>query len=74
MRLKAVHVSWAVLLCSIGSIITSIGMSLTTGHLDWNALLVAIMAVIGSFTPAAQLGLPMFESPKTKTDMPKLVN
>lgn len=71
--MKAIFVSWAVLLGGVGTLCISVSNAMTTGTIDFDAIGASILVIIGSFVPAAQLGLPMFVQPKNKVDMPKLV-
>lgn len=71
--MKAVHVSWVILIGAIGALLVSISQAITTGHLDWDAIGAALMAIIGSFTPAAQLAFPWYIPPKHQGDMPQKI-
>lgn len=68
--MRAVHVSWVILLGAIGALLVAVSQALSTGHWDWDAIGAALMAIVGSFTPAAQLAFPWFVAPKNKSDMP----
>lgn len=72
-KIRAVHLTWGALFGGIGTLFIAISASINTGHIDFNAIGASLLVIFGSFTPAAQLVLPMFVQPQHKGDMPKLV-
>ncbi len=70
--MKAVHVSWAILLGAVAVVLAQISQVMQGHPPDWAAIGTAIMAIVGSFTPAAQLGLSQFTPAPIQGDMPVL--
>ena len=50
----------------------AIGQALQ-GHIDGDAIVASMMAIVGAFLPAAQLALPEFRQAKIKGEIPVLV-
>jgi len=70
--MKAVHISWVVVLGSVSVLLAQGALALKGQPVDWTAIGTAVMALIGAFTPAAQLGLSAFVPPKVQGSMPVL--
>jgi hypothetical protein len=68
--MKAVHVSWGVILVGLGVLLTQGGGYLQGHALDWVAIGTALSAIVGAITPAAQLGLAGYKPAAVPGDMP----
>ena len=72
--MKAVHVSWAILLGAAAVILAQVSLVMQGHTPDWTAIGTAVMAIVGSFTPAAQLAFTgLFFQPPHQRDMPVLI-